>query len=134
MGKRGPQPQLSDERAYRIIHEALLEEPTTRQRDLVLKLEKEGAAVNTAYRQVRRYFAEGLGSVHAPIAEQIRVQDTAALEAQVASGEAHPSVARLYAEIGGILETQTDTVDEEARMAAAAKAIAALRSKENEDG
>ena len=47
MGKRGPQPQLSDERAYRIIHEALLEEPTTRQRDLVLKLEAQGAASNT---------------------------------------------------------------------------------------
>ena len=134
MGKRGPQPQLSDERAYRIIHEALLEEPTTRQRDLVLKLEAQGAASNTAYRQVRRYFSEGMGSVHSPVTEQIRVQATAALEKQVAEGDAHPSVVRLYAEIGGILETQTDTVDEEARMAAAAKAIAALRSKESEDG
>ena len=130
---RGPNPRLPNKDAYAIIDDALTRDPVTRRADLVKKLVHAGADRGTAYRQVDRYFVSMHGEKFVAVSPQARVQVLAHLEGKIADNEAQPADVRLYGEAHGIFEPDTGKVDEEARLAAGAAAIAILRGLQEPD-
>ena len=128
-------PRLSDTQAFDVIAKAI-REGHTKHADIIQRVAKAGGTERTAYRQVKRYFAQGRSQRFLPHVELARLQLIQALETEVAAarknGVLNPAAARLYAEATGVLEPPSEAVNEPARLKAAAEAIAVLRGLDNQ--